>query len=200
MLKQQASLLQFTKLNLLYKSLSKKNLINQHSVYIKSALIIVSIKSCIQVMINMMELSFMFLGFFFKTSSDYTLKRKQEWEICHMKFHSSFSSQRLDSFVQQNMSKEYKKHPDVYNWRRVGVECTNYGAQAVSRYASPSATTVSTTSATQRGTTHYGFFWSSLNCENTPEWIKLLVCALHSWEQSYLPLHFSWDLQWELRA
>ena len=72
MLKQQASLFVAYKGQLtFYKSLSKKkNQSNQHSVYIKSALIIIFTQSCIQVMINVIKPSFMFPVLFFKISSD----------------------------------------------------------------------------------------------------------------------------------
>lgn len=36
--------------------------------------------------------------------------------------------------------------------------------------------------------------------ENTPEWDEWLVCALHSYESSYLQLIFSWEILYELRA
>lgn len=82
-----------------------------------------------------------------------------------------------------------------------GVECTIYGAQAVSRCASPLTTIVATTSAAHRGTTHCGIFWSWPNSENTPEWNEWLsVCPTFIWEQLYLLLFFSWDLLSELRA
>lgn len=110
MLKQQASLFVAYKGQLtFYKSLSKKkkNQSNQHSVYIKSALIIIFTQSCIQVMINVIKPSFMFPVLFFKISSDNIsihhmlkmrkpVKRKKSHE-----FHSSFSSERLKQFVQQ---------------------------------------------------------------------------------------------------
>lgn len=67
MLKQQASLFAAYKGQLtFYKSLPK-NQSNQHSVYIKSALIIIFTQSCIQVMVKP---SFMFPVLFFKISSD----------------------------------------------------------------------------------------------------------------------------------
>lgn len=121
MLKQQASLFVAYKGQLtFYKSLSK-NQSNQHSVYIKSALIIFFTQSCIQVMMNMIKPSFMFPVLFFKISSDnisihHILKmKKQVKRNKSHEFHSSFSSQRLKRFVQQNSQNSIKKHPDVYS-------------------------------------------------------------------------------------
>lgn len=109
MLKQQASLFVAYKGQLtFYKSLSKKkNQSNQHSVYIKSALIIIFTQSCIQVMINMIKPSFMFPVLFFKISSGnisipHMLKMRKQIKMKQShEFHSSFSSQRPKRFVQQ---------------------------------------------------------------------------------------------------
>lgn len=80
------------------------------------------------------------------------------------------------------------------------MECTNCGAQAVSRCASPPTSTVVTSSARHRGTTHCGIFFSLLIKVWKHHWMEWVfsVCPTFIREQCYLQLFFSWELPSEL--
>lgn len=101
----------------------------------------------------------------------------------------------------KNMSNSIKKHPDVYSWRRVGMEwnARTMGAQVVSRWASTLTATVATTSAAHRRTTRYFLVMTNQWKHPWMEWV-VSVCPTFIWKQCYLLLIFSWDLLSELRA